>query len=113
MLKFAKAHAYGNDFLYVRAADVSGATLDALARELCDRHTGVGADGLIVYEEAAGDVAQAAGGIACSPDPLDDDANRTNLARPGGAAAPRGLAGLRRGSRRRPARHGTGAYRPR
>ena len=45
-----KAHAYGNDFLYVRAADVGGVALDALAREMCDRHTGIGADGLIVYE---------------------------------------------------------------
>jgi diaminopimelate epimerase len=51
MLRFAKAHAYGNDFLYVRSADVSGgAPLDALARDLCDRHTGIGADGLILYD---------------------------------------------------------------
>jgi diaminopimelate epimerase len=55
-LKFAKAHAYGNDFLYVREVDVAGAPLDALARELCDRHTGVGADGLIVYDPAADQV---------------------------------------------------------
>ena len=48
-LRFSKAHAYGNDFLYVRAADVDGAALDTLARELCDRHTGIGADGLILY----------------------------------------------------------------
>ena len=51
MLKFTKAHAYGNDFLYVRSADLpAGAPLDALARELCHRQTGIGADGLIVYE---------------------------------------------------------------
>jgi diaminopimelate epimerase len=49
MLKFTKAHAYGNDFLYVRAADVNGVAVDQLARELCDRHAGVGADGLILY----------------------------------------------------------------
>src|SRR5712691_6132230 len=49
-MKFSKAHAYGNDFLYVRAGDVAGRPLDAVARELCDRHTGIGADGLIVYE---------------------------------------------------------------
>jgi diaminopimelate epimerase len=49
-VQFTKAHAYGNDFLYVRAGDVAGAPLDALARELCDRHRGIGADGLIVYE---------------------------------------------------------------
>jgi diaminopimelate epimerase len=49
-VQFAKAHAYGNDFLYVRAEDAAGSALDRLARELCDRHTGIGADGLIVYE---------------------------------------------------------------
>jgi diaminopimelate epimerase len=51
MIRFAKAHAYGNDFLYVRDRDVaSTGDLPALARELCERHTGVGADGLILYE---------------------------------------------------------------
>jgi len=50
MLRFTKAHAYGNDFLYVRSPDVAGVRRDALAREICDRHTGVGADGLIVYD---------------------------------------------------------------
>jgi diaminopimelate epimerase len=55
MMRFAKAHAYGNDFLYVREQDVpAGAALDALARELCERHTGIGADGLILYEPSAG-----------------------------------------------------------
>src|SRR5438105_3445657 len=49
-MKFAKAHAYGNDFLYVRRPDLAGAPPDALARAMCDRHTGIGADGLIVYE---------------------------------------------------------------
>jgi len=50
MLKFAKAHAYGNDFLYVENGGVSGVSLPALAREVCERHTGIGADGLIVFE---------------------------------------------------------------
>jgi diaminopimelate epimerase len=49
-MRFTKGHAYGNDFLYVEKASVAGAALDTLARELCDRHTGIGADGLIVYE---------------------------------------------------------------
>jgi diaminopimelate epimerase len=53
-MRFAKAHAYGNDFLYVRNRDLpEGIALDALARELCERHTGVGADGLILYESTA------------------------------------------------------------
>jgi diaminopimelate epimerase len=50
-MRFAKAHAYGNDFVYVRSQDVApGIVLGALARELCERHTGIGADGLILYE---------------------------------------------------------------
>src|SRR5580765_8077608 len=53
-MRFSKAHAYGNDFLYIRRGDVApGVALDALARELCERHTGIGADGLILYEPAA------------------------------------------------------------
>lgn len=44
-----KAHAYGNDFLFVPAANARGDLAD-LARRLCHRHTGVGGDGLIVYE---------------------------------------------------------------
>jgi diaminopimelate epimerase len=52
-MRFTKAHAYGNDFLYVRAADVDGAAPDTLARELCDRHTGIGGDGLILYTPTA------------------------------------------------------------
>lgn len=48
-LRFAKAHAYGNDFLYVPASALPHADLSVWARRLCDRHRGVGADGLIVY----------------------------------------------------------------
>jgi diaminopimelate epimerase len=51
-MKFSKAHAYGNDFLYVATAEAAGRPPDALARELCDRHTGIGADGLILYAPA-------------------------------------------------------------
>ena len=53
-LPFSKAHGYGNDFLYVRQDDVSNVALDVLARAMCDRHTGIGADGLIVYAAAVG-----------------------------------------------------------
>ena len=56
MIRFAKAHAYGNDFLYVEqtaVADVAGVDLPSFAREICDRHTGVGADGLIVHTRTA------------------------------------------------------------
>ena len=50
MLEFSKGHAYGNDFLYARKEAVTGVDLPALAQELCDRHTGIGADGLVIYE---------------------------------------------------------------
>lgn len=48
-LPLAKAHAYGNDFLFVPRERASG-DVAALARALCDRHQGVGGDGLILYE---------------------------------------------------------------
>jgi diaminopimelate epimerase len=50
-MRLWKAHAYGNDFLYVRSDEtgVTAADAPALACRLCDRHTGVGADGLILF----------------------------------------------------------------
>jgi diaminopimelate epimerase len=76
MLHFVKAHAYGNDFLYVNADELPGlaardedaenvenarnvenpesARMARLAMMLCDRHAGVGADGLILYTSAPG-----------------------------------------------------------
>jgi diaminopimelate epimerase len=53
MIAFAKGHAYGNDFLYIDQSAVRGEALARLARELCDRHTGIGADGLILYARTA------------------------------------------------------------
>jgi diaminopimelate epimerase len=51
-MNFVKAHAFGNDFLLVREADVApGADRASLARDLCERHRGVGADGLILYSD--------------------------------------------------------------
>lgn len=49
-LKLVKAHAYGNDFLLTTGALPSGSDPSSLARAVCDRHLGVGADGLIVIE---------------------------------------------------------------
>jgi diaminopimelate epimerase len=50
MLSLIKAHAYGNDFLYVQHKQTTDLDLFALTRRVCDRHHGAGADGLIVYE---------------------------------------------------------------
>ena len=48
-MRVIKAEAYGNDFLFVAASDAEGRDAARLARTLCERHTGVGADGLILY----------------------------------------------------------------
>jgi diaminopimelate epimerase len=45
-----KAHAYGNDFLFVRRAELGDAELAAAARRICDRHRGAGGDGVILYD---------------------------------------------------------------
>jgi diaminopimelate epimerase len=51
-MKVIKSHAYGNDFLLAQEQDVPrGADRAQLARELCDRHRGIGADGLITYAD--------------------------------------------------------------
>ena len=52
-LPLVKAHAYGNDFLYLEEAAFDRADAPELARTLCARHTGVGADGLILYASTA------------------------------------------------------------
>jgi diaminopimelate epimerase len=56
MLPFTKMHGAGNDYVYVDAIrdDVPAgkAALAKLARRVSDRHTGVGADGLIVLAKA-------------------------------------------------------------
>lgn len=45
----AKAHAYGNDFLFVPHDAVESRDLAELARRMCARHTGLGGDGVIFY----------------------------------------------------------------
>ncbi len=47
-LRLVKAHAYGNDFLLVPEEAGTG-DMALLARALCHRHHGVGADGVILY----------------------------------------------------------------
>lgn len=109
---FVKAHAYGNDFLYVTADAVTGLALPELARELCERHTGIGADGLIVYErnaagasmrlfnadgsraEVSGNGVRALGAILLRQEPREDatvvietEGGVKTLARIGGAGA--------------------------
>jgi len=51
-LSFTKHHGLGNDFLVVFHPHVDD--LPALARRVCDRHRGIGADGLLVAESEDG-----------------------------------------------------------
>ena len=48
-LRVIKGQAYGNDFVLAQLGSVTG-DASALARTLCDRHQGIGADGLILYD---------------------------------------------------------------
>ena len=61
-MKFNKFHSLGNDFLIVDQSEVAALSekgLGDLARKICERHTGVGADGLLlisVKDKARGSV---------------------------------------------------------
>src|SRR5580704_4492746 len=53
-IPFTKAHGAGNDFLLTWADGVaSAADLPAIARSICNRHTGIGADGWILIRDTA------------------------------------------------------------
>lgn len=47
-MKFTKYHGTGNDFLLLKEEDVKGLDLSELARTMCHRNFGIGADGLMV-----------------------------------------------------------------
>ena len=49
MLDLVKAHAYGNDFLLTPGPSIGEDLRRAWAKLLCNRHSGVGADGIIFY----------------------------------------------------------------
>jgi len=52
-MRFTKMHGLGNDFVLVDAADVRSRDAVELARAVCGRRTGVGADGLILIGPSA------------------------------------------------------------
>src|SRR5947209_2535308 len=52
-IPFTKAHGAGNDFLLSWADDVPTANHPAIARAICDRHTGIGADGWMLVRDAS------------------------------------------------------------
>lgn len=54
-MKFTKMHGTGNDFILLDGRDsrLRGIDLKALSRAMCDRHYGIGSDGLILVEESS------------------------------------------------------------
>jgi diaminopimelate epimerase len=55
MISFVKTHALGNDFILVANSAAVPPNYSAFARQICDRHFGIGADGLILWS-LSGDV---------------------------------------------------------
>ena len=59
-MKFIKVHSLGNDFLIIDEEKTKGLPdISSLAGKICDRHTGVGADGLLlisIRDKAKGQV---------------------------------------------------------
>jgi diaminopimelate epimerase len=51
-MRFEKWQALGNDYVIVEAADLPAPLTAAAVRALCDRHTGIGADGILLLEPA-------------------------------------------------------------
>jgi len=50
--KFTKMHGLGNDFVCMNYEDVSKYNFKILSKFICDRHFGVGADGVLIVEES-------------------------------------------------------------
>ena len=56
MIPFCKFHGFGNDYIVIeKEAIPDGVDLPHLARAICNRHTGAGADGIAVLEEMHGE----------------------------------------------------------
>ena len=51
-LQFTKMHGAGNDFVVLDATTQELPALEAFARQLCDRHLGIGADQLLIVRPA-------------------------------------------------------------
>ncbi|MFV0388190.1 MAG: diaminopimelate epimerase [Pyrinomonadaceae bacterium] len=52
-IEFTKFHGFGNDYLVIRAEDLKAiSNLGAFAQSICNRHKGVGADGIAVLEKS-------------------------------------------------------------
>jgi diaminopimelate epimerase len=49
-MQFSKAEGLGNDFIIIHQNSLDSPDWPALACKICERHTGIGADGLLIYQ---------------------------------------------------------------
>lgn len=54
-MKFSRYHALGNDYLVMEAAELGPEPSEAVIARICDRHFGVGSDGILVHEAQRSD----------------------------------------------------------
>lgn len=53
MIRFTKMHGTGNDFVLIDARDGNERDWADVARKMCDRHFGIGGDGILLVKESA------------------------------------------------------------
>src|SRR5499426_2306901 len=56
MIPFVKTHGLGNDFILVEKAEGIPSDYSDFTRHICDRHFGIGADGLILWNRAGDEI---------------------------------------------------------
>lgn len=76
LVPITKGHAYGNDFLLVADAAAPAVAVRDFARTICDRHRGIGADGLILYSLRPGGAAMRLWNADGSPSELSGNGLR-------------------------------------
>ena len=89
-MKFTKAHGLGNDFILV-AESAAPADVPAWARRLCDRHRGIGGDGVLLHALAADGVRMR----LINADGLEGEVSGNGVRCLAGLAVTRGWAGDR------------------
>ncbi len=107
-IPFTKAHGAGNDFLLSWSDRIPSGDLPHMARAICDRHTGVGADGWILIRDtsirlfnADGSEAEISGnGTRCAAALLVDSGRASNEVTIQTGAGPKRLRLLERHGRR-------------
>src|SRR3979411_1659464 len=107
-IPFTKAHGAGNDFLLTWSEQVPGGDLRAMARAICDRHTGIGADGWMLVRDtsirlfnADGSEAEISGnGTRCAAALLIDSGRAANNVTINTGAGPKHLRLIERSGRR-------------